>query len=236
MIKYAKIGRRGKVVDKMELKEVIEKRQSIRKYKDEPISNEEIQKILEAGRLAPSGKNMQNWFFVAIKNKEKLNKVVEIIAKKNQEIAKKISAVDAKKGERFIKFCQNFTLYVKDAPVLVLIFAQQYIPTGYEEMKLYGEEESVLEELMNQSSPGMQSVGAAIENMMLMATNLGYGSCWLTSANYANKEIEAYAKLELGLKEEGYFFASMMPLGIPAETVHKSPGRKPLEEISVIVE
>jgi len=36
---------------------VIEKRRSIRKFKPEPIAKENLKKILEAGRLAPSGGN-----------------------------------------------------------------------------------------------------------------------------------------------------------------------------------
>lgn len=220
----------------MELREAIEKRQSIRKYKEQEISNEDINKVLDAARLAPSGKNIQNWFFVAIKNKEKIEKVVEIIAAKNKAIADKMKEIDDQKAERFVKFCKNFTLYVKDAPVLFLVFAKEYVPTGYNEMSLYMEDEKAIKEFLNKANPGMQSIGAAVENMALMATGLGYGTCWLTSANYASAEIESYAREELGLNDPNYFFAGMMPMGVPLDVEHKSPGRKELEDISVIVE
>lgn len=39
-------------------------RRSIRKYKDEPVSEEVLNNILEAGRRAPSAINMQPWHFV----------------------------------------------------------------------------------------------------------------------------------------------------------------------------
>ena len=39
-------------------------RRSIRKYKDEPVSEEVLNNILEAGRLAPSATNIQPWYFV----------------------------------------------------------------------------------------------------------------------------------------------------------------------------
>ncbi len=45
-------------------------RRSIRKYKDEPVSEQVFQSILEAGRLSPSAVNKQPWHFVVIKNQE----------------------------------------------------------------------------------------------------------------------------------------------------------------------
>jgi len=54
----------------MDILEVIQTRRSIRKYKREPISEDEIIKILEAGRWAPSAGNSQPWKFIVIKSKE----------------------------------------------------------------------------------------------------------------------------------------------------------------------
>lgn len=48
----------------------IETRRSIRKYSYEVMNEEDLQKILEAGRLSPSAKNKQPWEFVVITNQE----------------------------------------------------------------------------------------------------------------------------------------------------------------------
>jgi len=50
------------------LKSVIESRRSIRKFLPDPISDEYINEILDAARLAPSGGNIQPWRFVVIKS------------------------------------------------------------------------------------------------------------------------------------------------------------------------
>ena len=50
--------------------EAIEKRRSIRKFKLDPVPDELINQILEAGRLAPSGTNRQPWRFQVIKEGE----------------------------------------------------------------------------------------------------------------------------------------------------------------------
>jgi len=49
--------------------EAIVKRRSIRRFKPDPISNEALMKILEAGRLAPSAGNRQPWHFIVVMDK-----------------------------------------------------------------------------------------------------------------------------------------------------------------------
>lgn len=49
----------------------ISKRRSIRKYKNQSISHETIEKIIEAGINAPSSKNRQPWRFVVILKRKK---------------------------------------------------------------------------------------------------------------------------------------------------------------------
>ncbi len=56
---------------------IIKTKREIRKYKPEPIPDEIIRKILEAGRLSASSRNSQPWHFIAITDKEKLSKIAE---------------------------------------------------------------------------------------------------------------------------------------------------------------
>lgn len=50
--------------------ELISSRKSVRKYLDKHIPDEDLRKILEAGRLAPSWMNVQCWKFILVKNQE----------------------------------------------------------------------------------------------------------------------------------------------------------------------
>jgi nitroreductase len=54
-------------------------RKSIRSFKDEQISHENLQMILKAGIYAPSGMNKQSWQFTAIQNKEKIQALAKVI-------------------------------------------------------------------------------------------------------------------------------------------------------------
>ena len=51
--------------------EAIRKRQSIRAYKDEPVPEEKLKRILEAARLAPSASNRQSWKFIVVKDTQR---------------------------------------------------------------------------------------------------------------------------------------------------------------------
>ena len=61
----------------MELKEVIEKRESIRDYEDKPIPEDKLIRVLEAARLAPSGSNRQPWKFVVVKDRQTRQKLAQ---------------------------------------------------------------------------------------------------------------------------------------------------------------
>ena len=55
----------------MEIQEAISGRRSIRKYTKEDVADDDIGKILEAGRWAPSGLNNQPWMFMVLRGNEK---------------------------------------------------------------------------------------------------------------------------------------------------------------------
>lgn len=220
----------------MELTDVINKRQSIRWYKEGDVPNEDIKKIVEAAGKAPSGKNIQNWHYIAIKNRSIMEKITGEIMEKNEEICLKMDAVDKSKADRFRKFAKNFTAFILRAPVLVVVMTEVYKPSGYREYQLINAAPEILDDLINYRSPGMQSLGAGIENFTLKAIDLGYGSCWLTSANYAADRIERIVREECGFDKEDYYLGAMLSLGIPADEGNRSPKKKAVEDIYTIIE
>jgi nitroreductase len=67
----------------MELREAIKGRRSIRSYQDRAVEQEKLLRVLEAGRMAPSARNMQDWRFIVIRDPALRRKLSE--AAKNQE-------------------------------------------------------------------------------------------------------------------------------------------------------
>jgi len=66
----------------MNVFDAIKLRRSIRSFEDKPIEEEKLLRVLEAGRLAPSAKNRQEWRYVVVKDKELRRKMA--VASNNQ--------------------------------------------------------------------------------------------------------------------------------------------------------
>ena len=176
-------------------------RRSVRLYKSEPIPDEALSDILEAGLYAPSAVDLQPWYFVAVKSEDAMRRLLQIMADVSEKMRPVLEARFANNPE-VVQDTTRFLLQLGGAPVCVLAF--QYRSDYKKTM------ESIVE-----------SVSAAIENMLIAATEKGLGSCWLT------------APLETGMAEElraafapdkGRLLA-LVTLGY-AERTPKAPARK----------
>ncbi len=59
--------------------EAIEKRYSVRHYKDQPVEEDKLTEVLEAARLAPSGHNFQPWKLVVVRDRATIRSMVHAI-------------------------------------------------------------------------------------------------------------------------------------------------------------
>jgi nitroreductase len=64
----------------MDILDVIRTRRSIRRYTGDPVSEEDINRILEAGRWAPSASNNQPWKFIVLRSPEVRKKLAATLA------------------------------------------------------------------------------------------------------------------------------------------------------------
>lgn len=143
----------------MDAFEAIRKRRSIRQYTGEPIPNKDLEKIVDAGRLAASGSNRQPWDFIVITHQKMINKLK--IAAQWMEKAGAIIAVVLDPSSRW---------WIEDG-------------------------------------------SAAVENILLASTALGYGSCWLEGNTIPHEE-EFKALLDI---PEDKRLLTLIPIGVPDE-------------------
>ena len=155
----------------MDALEAIRKRRSVREYTGDAIPREDLEKIVDAGRLAATGNNKQPWDFIVITNSDMIEKLK--VASQWMEKAGAIIAVVMDPSSRW---------WIEDG-------------------------------------------AAAVENMLIASTALGYGSCWLEG--YTLPREEEFKRL-LNVPE-GKRLLTLVPIGVPVEwpTVEK----KPLEEV-----
>jgi len=168
----------------MDLFKVIEKRRSIRRFKPEPVAQDDLKKILEAGRLAPSGGNRQPWCFIIVRDLE---------------------------TKRALSIVANDQRFIADAGTVI-------VPLGKPETTT-----KLPYKLSSTRIPHMQDPMIAIEHMILAATALGYGTCWIGA--FDGDEIRRILKIP-----EDLTVIAILPIGVSDESPPPRP-RKPFREI-----
>lgn len=176
----------------MEALEAILTRRSTRKFADAVPTRELIEKVIEAGRFAPSGSNSQTTHFIVFTDKDILNDMAELV---KTEFAKmeltedlyvslKGSITAAKKG--------NYVFHY-GAPVFIVVANK----------KGYGN--------------AMADSACALENMMIAANALDLGSCWINQLHWLDENEAVHSfMLEHGLLEDETITGGLI-LGYPAE-------------------
>ena len=208
--------------------EFIYNRKSVRKFKDNEVPREDIIKMLDAAIHAPSPKNQQTWHLVVIQNKELINKIADIVEKNHTNLAE--MAKVEKQRKLMMTLLPYYTCF-KNAPVLVVVYSKEYYMIEETILKDNNASEEVLNELRFPNSTA-QGIGAAIENFLLAATELGYGTCYMTGPTHSKVEIEELINFE---KDE-YKLMAMISLGVAEDDTPNSPPRKSLEEVVTFVE
>ena len=205
----------------MDLFDAIQGRKSIRRFKLTPVPEEDIKKILDAGRFAPSANNTQPWSFVIIRDKALLSKMAEAV----REMVDRMLPFsdDEKQAQRLAAYKGSYYTFFEHAPVVIAVFMERYAAGTDLLLAKMGYSAGDIRRL--RPLPGLQSVSAAIQNMLLAVHALGYGSCWMTGPLVAQ---EAFEKL-LGYDKDK-FIAALLPIGIPDESP-QARSRKPLEEM-----
>lgn len=210
----------------MELQEAIEGRRSIRGYTSEDVPNKDIREIMRAAGLAPSAGNQQMWHFMVIKNKKLIKDMWQAVLAAIEDM---LRWPEAAPYQASIEAMRIYATFFATAPVVVAALAKPYItPLDSELLPKRG---LSFEEIYTlRGDPGRQSLGAAIQNMLLKAHSMGYGTCWMTSPLFANPAIRDLLNVR-----PDWQLAAIIPLGRPAEHPGPRP-RQPVEEIYTLIE
>ncbi len=173
----------------MQTMEAIEGRRSIRSFREEPVEDDKLRQLLQAATLAPSGKNAQPWRFVVLKG-EKKDELVRIMQEEVSRLKEQGLAVGS---------AENSADVMLQAPALIVVLNERWSadedPIG---TNRYG------------WSVDLQSIGAAIQNMLLTAEALELGTLWICDVFFADCPIrrwlqtdrELVAAVAVGYKNE----------------------------------
>ncbi|MBN1413656.1 MAG: nitroreductase family protein [Bacteroidales bacterium] len=171
----------------MELKTAIQKRTSVRIFKNENVPVSDLKEMVRLAGLAPSVNNFQPWRYIAITNKDLLNRMADIVAGK-------IAGLPLKKtvaSKNIVTQVTWFSTFFKDAPVVLALVIEPYETVLESGVNLSHEEINKI-----RNYPDIQSAGASIQNLLLSAVEMGYGACWLSGPMVAKKEIEEILEIK----------------------------------------
>ena len=155
----------------MDVLEAIRKRRSVRRFTGDPVPREDLEAIVDAGRLATTGSNQQPWEFIVVTDRAMIGEL------------------------------GTTSDWIEKAGAIICV-------------------------VMDPSSRWwMEDGSAAVENMLLAVTALGYGACWLEG--YTLPREEAFKEL-LGIPQERRLL-TIIPVGVPAEWPTRE--KRSLEEV-----
>ncbi|TXT64139.1 MAG: NADPH-flavin oxidoreductase [Promethearchaeota archaeon] len=154
----------------MEFKELVKKRRTIRRFKQDSISIDTLKSLIEYARLAPSAANVQSLRYIIVKDSDVCQKIFPLVR----------WAANLPESERAPESERRPTAYV-------IVLNDTEIKKG-----------------------AKYDIGAAVQNILLGATDEGLGACWMGSIERDK------LRIEFSIPEK-YEITHVISLGYPDE-------------------
>ena len=194
--------------DAADLLELMRARRSLRRYRPDAPPRPWLSQILEAATWAPSAHNRQPWRFVII---EKAAAKAKLAATMGGRLRRDLEA-DGQPRELIEADVARSYQRITGAPVAILLCLT------LAEMDRYPDRERSEHE----RAMAIQSTAMAGQNMLLMASSLGLGACWMCAPLFCPELVAGALDLPSGWLAQG-----LITLGFPAQ--QRDRGREPWE-------
>ena len=195
------------------LHQIIKTRRSVRKLQGRKVHRQIIHKLIAAACWAPSAHNAQLWRFVIIARKDcksrlagEMGKAFRRDLEKDRHPPKVIHSRIQKSIERLV-----------EAPLLLLVCLSKEGGHSFPDRR-----RARLEDLM-----AHQSMGAAIQNMLLAAHTMGLGTCWMSAPLFCPQTV----RKALNLRKD-WTPAALVGIGYPKEKP-RAPSRYSVKKVTL---
>jgi len=163
---------------KAQFYKLIESRKSIRKYKTDPVPKDMLERIIQAGLHAPSGKNRQNWRFFVVTGKKR----DEYLAYSQKSWLGIKDLLQKRLKPSLYQFTERFFFTLGGAPVIIFCYSVNDNEERYH--------------------TSIGSVYMALENMILAAVAEGLGTCPMGAPLEIKNEVDEFLEIDKYRKEE----------------------------------
>ena len=173
----------------MTFDDILNNRRSVRAFADRPVSREDIVAIGEAARVAPSACNSQTWRFVAVTDRDRIDRLC------NEAMRPVIPNRWLSQAPLVIAGCSKLDIVANRIGKGV---------TGIEYFQI--------------------DLGIAMEHMVLKATELGLGTCWI--GWFKESRVKQILEIPTHVR-----VMALLAVGYPADGPIPERSRKPLDKI-----
>jgi nitroreductase len=210
----------------MDFAALVEQRVSVRQFRPDPVAPDHIREMVRLAGLAPSPNNQQPWRFIAITRKPLLGEMADAVRGRLRALLPAAMSEDARRAAQRVEW---FSTFFADAPLVMAVTRQPY--QSVIARAVAGSSMSAADINAMRGHPDIQSIGAAIEHLLLAATALGYGSCWLSGPLIAREALEGLLGVEAPEQ-----LAAIVAVGVPAAPPGGGHDRRPVEKILRFIE
>jgi coenzyme F420-0:L-glutamate ligase/coenzyme F420-1:gamma-L-glutamate ligase len=200
--------------DELVVLDAVRGRRSVRRYLPKEVAADVVDRVLEAGRWAPSPHGRQPWRFAVVTKEETKERLALAMGEEWQANLE----MDGQAPEVVERRLQGSRRRLLDAPVLVLLCL--YL----DDLDIYpdaGRQES-------ETTMAVQSLGAAAQNMLLAAYDLGLDAGWMCAPLFCPPEVVVALGLDPKLVPH-----ALLTLGYAEGDPPKRRGRRPLDDLVI---
>jgi nitroreductase len=197
----------------MDFFDAVTTQRAMRRLKADPIPEAALRQIMEAAICAPSGGNRQGWSFVVVRDAAVRARLGELYRESWGELMKVPYYAAASReppdspAARMLASARHLGEHLGEAPVLIV--ACIAIDPGAAANLTTG-----------------SSIYPAVQNIMLAARALGFGSCLTTIHRFRDARVKDLLGIPADVET-----AALIPLGYPLGKFGKAP-RRPLAEVA----
>jgi len=192
--------------------ELIQTRRSIRRYTDQPVPMDVMERLLTAATWAPSAHNRQPWRFVVLTAPDDKARLARAMGDRLR--ADRLA--DGDDPEAVARDADRSHTRLTEAPVVVAVCLTMRDMDHYPDVRRKQAEYTMV----------VQSVAMAVQNLLLAAHAEGLGACWMCAPLFCSDTVREALALP-----DDWEAQALITLGYPASG-GKSASRKPLADVA----
>jgi len=202
------------MIDYPQLLELMRARRSVRRFQDRPVDRDDLLRLIEAARWAPSNHNRQPWRFLVCENRARIGALADAVGRSLSEKVRTLPPVAAAHSGEILHYATLFG----SAPAVIVVQHRQPVSLAAALLA------DVPNPLLTSGEP--LSTAMAVQNVLLAAQTLGLGACVLTGPLLAPAPLAAALTVPAG-----FDLTCLVAIGYPAEEP-AAPRRKSVEQIA----